>query len=453
MIIRFESDWLGTRPCFYHERTGAVSSCIHDVVDYRNLEIDPDGLHDYLDLGYCAFGHTPICHVRFVPPCTRLLADDAGQLVEKPLPDPVESWRGRTTRPEEALDLLRHEVGRWEASVGGPIILPLSGGLDSRLLAHLVGDKSRVLAFTYGVSGQQADSREVTRARLVAQRLDLAWEQIPLGDYHERIDAWEDVFGVSTHAHGMYHMEFYEKIATRTGPELPLLSGLVGDAWAGSIAHLPAASPADLPVLGLTRGQRGEGSRCRLRGDGRYRTAFWTARAGRFQDPVFQIVEVIRQKMMLLAFALIVPQRVGFIPWSPFLLPEATLAMITLPPELRHRRRWQHEYFTRHGLAVESAAGGSRENNLDLHALRARPPRALDVALLRELFPADYLERVNRLVFAPGFPARAWALSQGHPVGQKIATALRAANPHQTAYAAFLTLKPLEALLRRRNSA
>lgn len=453
MEERFASDWLGTQPCFYHEKSGAVSPRIHDVIDYRNLEFDSDGLNDYLAFGYCAFGHTPVRHVRVVPPCTRLVADASGRLHEEPLPDPVDTWQGRSSTPDEALALLKQSMNRWENSVTGGIILPLSGGLDSRLLAHFVQDKSRVRAFTYGVSACQEYSREVTRARLVSARLGLAWEQIPLGDYHDHFDACDDIFGISTHAHGMYHMEFYERIAARTAAGLPLLSGLVGDAWAGSIAPIPARSPDDLPALGLTRGQHGASDPCRLRGDGRHRAAFWASRRVRFQDPIFQIVEIIRQKMTLLSFALIVPSRLGFAPWCPFLVPDVALSMITLPPALRAHRRWQRDYFVRHGLDVERSAGGSRENNLDLHTLRARPPRPLDVALLRELFDESYLARVNHLAFAPSFATRAWGLAQGHPVGAKLAALLRAPNPHHSAYAAYLTLKPLENLLRRRNSA
>ena len=73
--------------------------------------------------------------------------------------------------------------------------------------------------------------------------------------------------------------------------------------------------------------------------------------------------------------------------------------------------------------------------------------------MLRELFDTAYLTHVNRLAFAPSFAARAWALAQGHPLGAKLTSLLRAPNPHHSAYAAYLTLKPLENLLRRRNSA
>lgn len=453
MAIRFESDWLGTQPYFYHEKSGASSARIHEVIDYRNLEFDPDGLTDYLEFGYCAFGRTPVRHVRFVPPCTRLVADATGQLREEALPDPVDAWRERRSRPDEVIERIRAEIAQWERTHSGDVVLPLSGGYDSRLLALLSSDPRRLRTFTYGVSTHQAASREVTRAQAVAAHLGARWERIPLGDFHGRMDEWDDHFGVSTHAHGMYHLEFYEKIAALTGPGRPLLSGLVGDAWAGSIARLPAASAADLPTLGLSRGVNAGALRPRLRGEGAYRAAFWAARRERFQDPVFQIVEVIRQKMLLLAFAFIAPGRKGFAPWSPFLVPDVALAMITLPAAARHRRRWQREFFAQHHVDVERTAGGSGENNLDLRALHAQPPAPLDATVLRELFEFEAIERINRQVFAPGALSRHWALVQGYPFFAKAAGRLRTPNPHLAAYAAYLTLRPLEQLLRRRAAA
>jgi hypothetical protein len=454
MSAPHETDWLGSRPCFYHERTGAVSTCIHDVIDYRNLEIDPDGLIDYLDFGYCAFGHTPVRHVRFLPPCTRLATDATGRLTEVPLADPVDVWQGRRSQPAEAIERLQAAVGRWERQQQErEIVLPLSGGHDSRLLALLVGDKSRVRSFSYGISRRQAESREVIRAQRVAARLGLAWEQIELGDFHGRMAEWDRLFGVSTHAHGMYHLEFFAEIARRLGGGRPLLSGIVGDAWAGHIPRFPARTREDLPTLGLARGLRAEGAACRLRGDGRYRETFWISHQERLRDPVFQIVEVIRMKMPLLSFILRVPEHLGFSPWSPYLEPEVALTMITLPAEQRRHRRWQHEFFAAHQLDLPRFAGGSFENNLDLYALQRQPPDPLDVTLLRELFAEEYLERINRQTFSPGFGIRTWALAQGHPLGARSAAWLRAPNPHLSAYAAYLTLKPLENLLRRRDRA
>jgi hypothetical protein len=57
-------------------------------------------------------------------------------------------------------------------------------------------------------------------------------------------DDWDTLFGVSTHAHGMYQLEFYHRIAELQPPPLPLLSGIIGDAWAGAVEVGPVQKAA-----------------------------------------------------------------------------------------------------------------------------------------------------------------------------------------------------------------
>ena len=453
MQVLFSNDWLGTTPCFYNEITGAFSTSIHQVIDYRNLEIDADGLGDYLDFGYCVFGRTPVRHVRFLPPCTQLKRRDDGAFQEVELPDPVDDWSPKATNPDEVIQQLRELINQWEDSVSGPIVLPLSGGYDSRLLGALIKDKSRLRAFTYGVSAQQSESQEVSRAKTTASLLGCPWQQIPLGDYNQRLPDWETQFGISIHAHGMYHQEFYEKIAQQTGTGLGVLSGLVGDLWAGSIKPLPADSVRDLPALGFSRGIHANSQKCRLPNEGRYRRLFWEKRVKRLQNPICQIVEVIRQKMMLLRYLLVVPEITGFKPWTPFTNPQIALGMLAIPAEQRQDRLWQKHWFKRHGLAVEETTSGSRNNTIDLFALEFCPPEPLAPELLKELFPQTYLEEVNRRVFRPSSLSRQWAYLCGQPKIASLNRYTRIPNHYLAAYNTYETLKPLELLLRRRNNA
>ena len=62
----YETDWLNTKPVFYNEKTKKVSYNINDVIDYANLEFDPEGLGNYLDFGYSVLGHTPVKGVKFL---------------------------------------------------------------------------------------------------------------------------------------------------------------------------------------------------------------------------------------------------------------------------------------------------------------------------------------------------------------------------------------------------
>jgi len=235
----FETDWLASHPVFYNELTGKVSYNINDVIDYANLELHIEGFNNYLDFGYSILEQTPVKHVKFLRHSSRLLVDEQGKLSVEYPDDPVEAWLDRRYSEEDVFDLIQSKVRDWERSVEGEIVIPTSGGYDTRLLNWMIEDKSRVRSFTYGISDNQEESFEVVYARRLSEILGTRWEQIPLGDFHKYFDDWDRLFGVSTHAHGMYHFEFYTKILPKVSGGNPFLSGIIGDAWAGSV-NIPA---------------------------------------------------------------------------------------------------------------------------------------------------------------------------------------------------------------------
>ena len=51
----FTSDWLNLHPVFYNTKTLDISHNIKDVIDYCDLELDPEGFNNYLDFGYSVF--------------------------------------------------------------------------------------------------------------------------------------------------------------------------------------------------------------------------------------------------------------------------------------------------------------------------------------------------------------------------------------------------------------
>ena len=125
-----------------------------------------------------------------------------GKLSVEYLDDPLEQWLGYRLSEDDVIGLIKDRVWDWERAVTGEIIVPTSGGYDSRLLNWCIEDKSRVRSFTYGISENQAESYEVVYARRLSEILGTWWEQIPLGGFHKYFDDWEKLFGVSTHAHG-----------------------------------------------------------------------------------------------------------------------------------------------------------------------------------------------------------------------------------------------------------
>ena len=450
----YKTDWLGSRPVFYHERTGRVSHNVNDVIDLLNVELDAAGLRLFLRFGYSVFGRTPVRHVRFLPPCSRLTVQREGRLSIDALPDPVEAWLGRTTREVDVLAALQAAVQDWERRVDGDLIVPTSGGFDSRLLNLLVRDRRRIRAFTYGLSSRQEQCREVVHARALAQRLGTRWQQIRLGQFHRYLDEWDTLFGVSTHAHGMYHLEFYHRVAEfRPGPA-PLLTGIIGDAWAGNVNVPEIASPADLITLGHTHGAHADETICLLRGGDEPAEAYYDQHRTGLRDPRIRIVEAMRLKLILLTYLLRVPEHVGYQPWSPFLEPDLALAMLTLPPERRADRRWQRDFFARHGVDLEAAnLPADRRNTLNQQALRRVPLPPLDDRLLREIVWPEYVRWINSTVGQYGVLWNGfWELVRHRRWGRPLRRR-RVRDRRFDAYFAYLTLRPLETLLRQRDDA
>ncbi|MBU1726456.1 MAG: asparagine synthase C-terminal domain-containing protein [Candidatus Omnitrophica bacterium] len=113
-------------------------------------------------------------------------------------------------------------------------VLPLSGGVDSRLIAG-IGCKMGVNfnAYTYGPSNWN----EVIFASKVAKALKLKWKRIDFGrDYlAEHTKMWADWFGSALHFHGMYQMPFLN--ALKNEPQGRILHGYMGDPLAGNHAN------------------------------------------------------------------------------------------------------------------------------------------------------------------------------------------------------------------------
>ena len=449
--LLFETDWLASHPVFYNERTGKASHSINDVIDYENLEFDPEGFNNFLDFGYSVFEQTPIKHVKFLRHSARLLVDDQGRLTVKYLPDPAKDRLNKRCAEEDVLDLLQSKVRQWERSCSGRIIIPTSGGYDSRLLNLLIEDKSRIRSFTYGISPRQSESYEVVYAQRLAHILGTMWEQVVLNNFHRYFEEWDELYGVSTHAHGMYHIDLYRQIKSRVDTESPLLSGIVGDAWAGIFVDM-IDCPGDVPRLGYTHGIHASSSASRLTSKNGAVERYYEMKRQELLDPRMRIVELVRFKIILLSYLMRVPGYLGFKPWSPFLDIDVAMSMLNLPSVRRKERIWQRDYFRKNGVDLASMdLKGSNQNNLDLQGIRHVTPPPLDATLLSEIVEPAYVDWINKnvcrrhrsrelFVNSETF-CRIWARLEREGIGSQ----------QQLAYNAYITLKPIENILKRRS--
>ncbi len=445
----YKTDWLASRPVFYNEQTLQVSHCINDVIDWAHLTFHPEGLYHYLRFGYSVFGQTPLMHVKFLPPCTELAVVN-GRISLVQHPDEALSALSQCVYTEQTLiELLRNEIDRWERTAD-TIVIPTSGGYDSRLLNALVNDKSKIHAFSYGAS---VNHPEAQKARLLCEKLHIDWQYVGLGQFHRYLDDWDALFGISTHAHGMYQMEFYHQIAQLGLEGSTVLSGIVGDLWAGSIEVPPIRSAADLDLLGYTHNLTADCSQLLLKHDNELAETYYATHRDLLEDPRGRILQTIRMKMMLLRYLMEVPRALGFRPCSPFLHLEPALGMLNLPPERRKHRRWQQELFAWMGLDLERMpVHGSRKGHIVLNGMRQMPLKPLRTDLFRELIRPAYIDWINQTLANSSRISYWYDDWMFTPYLKEILRKLGCRHRRIEAYFAYLTLKPIENLLIKRET-
>lgn len=455
--LMYATDWLATVPVFYDLSRGIASVSIQDIVSKQgDLTFHPEGLCNYLDFGYSILGQTPLLNVQFLRHSSKLWQREDETLEVEELPDPFEAYENYRLSESDLIELIRERVQNWEASLPGDqeIVLPLSGGFDSRLLLWCLRDPSRVRAYTYGLSSDQDRSTEVIHARALAERFKLRWERIPLGDFHQYFDAWDAEFGVSTHAHGMYHFEFYSKIRkSLKSKQTPFLSGIIGDAWAGSIPPRQLHSAGQLNQLGYTHGLGASADRVLMPSQYNLRNEFWNQNRERINDYRFQVITSMRFKLILLSYLMRVPRLFDFQPWSPYLDIQIAMAMLNLPNKRRANRQWQRDFFVKVGLDLENQGlDSSSQNNLNFQALRRVPLLPLNRTLFADIIEPSYIDWINgqARISRIGDIRRRLGCVRG------IGGALRRMNlgppPTLEAYCAYLCLKPIQAIMLRHAS-
>jgi asparagine synthetase B (glutamine-hydrolysing) len=458
---KFKTDWLASKPVFYNEKTLEISHNINDVIDWSDIEFHPEGLNNFLDFGYSVFGQTPLKNVKFLRFSSEIYKKD-NKLVIKEYPDPVLEWLDKNNSSiaeEDVLSLIKNAINNWEESFDGNIIIPTSGGYDSRLLNYLVNDKVRVRSFSYGVSFNQSLSEEALRAKKLSKILGTTWKRIELGDFHNYFDEWDQYFGISTHAHGMYQIEFYNKLKKYVHKGDRVLSGIIGDAWAGSIPLHKIINSKDIIQLGYTHDMSADSKFSKLRDDRKLKKKFLSENKERINDPRFQIVVSMRLKILLLSYLMEIPEKMGWNPWSPFLDMEVALSMLSIGQERRKGRKWQKDFFKEVGLDLENIdSGGTQLNYLNHLAIEKVPLKSLDLDLLSKVIESKYIRSINRNILEPAIPVK-WigniyksnkdSLGKSLIIGALKRMGLR--DPMMKSYCAYLTLKPIENILYSRN--
>jgi hypothetical protein len=251
----------------------------------------------------------------------------------------------------------------------------------------------------------------------------------------------------------MYHFEFYRKILAVVGSGVSLVSGIIGDAWAGSVNIAAIDSPEAVKFLGYTHGLTADSTKSLFSSSGSCYEEYYSQKRERLKDDRMRVIESMRFKMILLCYLMALPRAFGFRPWSPFLDIEVAMGMLNLSPERRRNRLWQRELFRNHGLNVEEMGlPANQSNELDIHTLRCYPVAPLNARVLREVVQPDYVEKINQDLRHRPYDSTIAGLLKTRRVGG-VLRRLRLSDPSVrslNAYSAYVVLKPIENLLKRR---
>ena len=443
-------DWLGVRRIFYNQKTGEVSESIQDLIDFSNFEFDQDGLKAYLDFGYCVFGLTPIKDIRFLRTNQALIRNQKDEMEVINNVDPCLSMIENNSTEKDTWELIEETISSLDSEELFEICIPTSGGYDSRFLNFFFPSKHKIKAFSYGVSKNQAISTEVVKAKYFCNQHNISWDFIELGNYNNYLSDWINLYGVSTHAHGMYHMEFYTKIKELYGV-MPLLSGIIGDLWAGSISAPEIKHPSDLKLLGLSRGIHADSSAYKQKHSGSPYEEEFEREKEKLQSERYRMLYLIRNKIMLLSYLTNIPKKLGFEPESPYLNLDVSMSMLTLDENRWKNRIWQKDFIVRNNLDVEFLdKKASTRNDLDFVSMAKVPLKPLKKEILSEFFDRDYIEWINRNVNPKKLTNYFSHSILASRYTGRVASRLGVTNTAITAHSAYMTIKPIEDLLIKR---
>jgi hypothetical protein len=399
-LVIIENDWLGSIPVFYNEKNLIVSTL--SLKTLTDPEIYHEGFINYIQFGYSVLENTPFLCTKFLRYYSKLIISSKEMNVfYKHDPICMEGVFDKTTNEGEVFLKIHSYISEIEDRTSDEIIIPSSGGYDSRLLNLCINDKNRIRAFTYGISDDQSKSSEVVFAKRITDILNINWSQIELGKYNNYIDDWFKIFGFSTHLHGMYHIEFYKKILESHSfrKDATFLSGIIGDAWAGNVIIDPISNINELINLGHSHGIHGDISELLIKSNNINLNNYLIKNVTLLINPKIRIISSMRMKILLLSYLTIIPEYFGFPVWTPFLNFKIAIGMLNLPKDRRDQRVWQKEIFKKNGLDVESLGlKPDFSNTQDYHAFYKHEFEPLDIDILHNYFRKDYLIKVNTLM-------------------------------------------------------
>ena len=193
----FWTNRFGSLHMYYslHGKRRAIGTFFPAVANQAsNRQFDWTGLAGFFSFGFFPQDRTYFEDVRVMRPGSEYVIDENGSLVDQKrywtwtyLPDTRRSYDDTVAQFHDTIQVVIADQTR-----DGRIALPISGGLDSRTIASVIGNlpakynHNPVWAYSYGYS---PSSVETHIARRVAESQDLAYESFTIPPYlFDRLD-------------------------------------------------------------------------------------------------------------------------------------------------------------------------------------------------------------------------------------------------------------------------
>ena len=396
--IIIENDWLGSIHIYYNKKLKIISTLYKKTYDVNNMTLNISGLYNYLDFGYVSFEKTPVDNVQLMRYFSKLIINEDIRRVFK---DDIYMKKISINKRKSTSDLVVKTINKYikipEKKIKGNIIIPTSGGFDSRFLNSLISNKERIRAFTYGIiNDKYKPSSEIVNAKYVTEKLNIWWKNIYLSKYLVYYLKWYQLYGISTHLHGMYHIEFYQKIRKMLHKKnnMSVLSGIYGDAWSGNINPINILSLSDVWKIGYSHDLRINPSILKTKPKIQDYKKFYSDFKKHLLHRNKNLLIFIRIKFSLLSYLMTIPDYFGMPSWSPFLSFNNVSKILALPNNLFENREWQKNYFRMFGIYPEDKnLSVSNDNTLDFDAVCSHPLPNINIFRLSRYIKLGYLLR------------------------------------------------------------
>ena len=347
--IIIENDWLWSIPVFYNKQHRIISTLSLKTIYGKNYEYDYNAISNYFKAWYCLYGNTLIKWINFLRFYSKITLKGKEFNVLEKIDDCLDILNNNKWKivSEDILNKIKNYVNSI-INEQKNIVIPTSWWFDSRLLNNMVDDKKKIKSFSYWISKDPYKSFETVYAKKLSEKLKTDFKVIELNEYYDEkyLKSFFKLFWISTHLHWMYHIEFYKKIFSSIDKKESLvLSGIVWDVWAWKVEIWPIKSTDDIKELYYSHGLCIEENIISKNTDNKYCEEFFNKYYDQLENEEMRIIYLIRTKLILLSYLMIIPEYLWVITETPFLNKEVSLDILSLPSEERKWRNWQKKYF------------------------------------------------------------------------------------------------------------